>query len=399
MNRQSNINRTYQSSHPWIDFTLHLDKAPSRFWMLLGEACSMCELIRQSPLLPETFRALHQIYLERGVHATTAIEGNTLTIEEISQRVRGLLKLPPSKEYLGQEVDNIIGACNEILSAITTGDVPPMTPHRIKELNRVVLTGLALEPGVIPGEIPTGQYGVADYVAAPREDCEYLLSRLCDWLQEIESVEALDNRTATAILCAVLSHLYLVWIHPFGDGNGRTARLMEYQILAAAAVPSPAAHLLSNHYNETRSEYYRQLRLSSRVENGVIGFIVYSLQGFVDGLRSQMAHIQEQQLATLWENYIHSQFHGSSKADIRKRNLALELSRRGEPVLRNEVRLLSPGIAAAYARVTERTLNRDLADLEEMEIIERTRNGMRARKEIILGFLPPAGDAGIASEA
>ena len=361
----------------------------------------MCDQIRRSPLLPETFERLHQIYLERGIHATTAIEGNTLTVDEISRRIQGLLELPPSKEYLGQEVDNILNACNEILAGVATGSVPRMTFQRIQELNRSVLYGLRLEPGVIPGEIPARQYGVADYVAAPREDCEYLLSRMCDWLREIESTQVLGNRTATAILCAILSHLYLVWIHPFGDGNGRTARLMEHQILASAGVPSPAAHLLSNHYNETRAEYYRYLRLSSRVEGGVIGFLVYSLQGFVDGLVSQTAHIQQQQLAILWENYIHTKFHGSSRADIRalRRNLALELSRRDEPVPRNEVRMLSPGIAAAYARVTERTLSRDISELEETGLIERTRVGLRARKEIVLGFLPPSVDAQNDSEA
>lgn len=386
------MSRPYQSSHPWINFTLHLDRAPSRFWMLLGEACAICEQISRTPLLPETFTTLHQIYLERGVHATTAIEGNTLTIAQISQRIRGFLELPPSKEYLGQEVDNILGACNEILTAMTGGSLQPLTTQRIKELNRAVLKGLALEPGVSPGEIPAGQYGVADYVAAPREDCEYLLSRLCDWLREIESAQALGRRIATAIVSAILAHLYLVWIHPFGDGNGRTARLMEHQILAAAGVPSPATHLLSNHYNETRSDYYRQLRRSSRVENGAMGFIIYSLQGFVDGLQGQMAHIQEQQLGVLWENYVNAQFRGSSRADIRKRNLALELSRRNAPTPRNELRLLSPALAAEYARVTERTLSRDVAELEDLGLIARTRHGIRARKEIILGFLPPASD-------
>lgn len=384
--------RAYQASHHWINFVLHLERAPSRFWMLLGEAGAMCEQISRTPLLPETFEMLHQIYLERGVHATTAIEGNTLTIAQISQRIRGLLQLPPSKEYLGQEVDNILGACNEILEAMTAGTLPPLTPQRIKELNRVALHGLELEPGIVPGEIPAGQYGVADYLAAPREDCDYLLSRLCDWLREIESAQALGSRTATAIVCAVLAHLYLVWIHPFGDGNGRTARLMEHQLLAAAGVPSPATHLLSNHYNETRAEYYRQLRLSSRVENGAMGFIIYSLQGFVDGLRGQMALIQEQQLTAFWENYVNAQFHGSSRADLRKRNLALELSRHDAPTPRNEVRRLSAAVAAEYARVTERTLNRDIAELEKMGLIARTRHGIRARQEIIQGFLPPASD-------
>ena len=56
------------------------------------------------------------------------------------------------------------------------------------------------------------------------------------------------------------------------------------------------------------------------------------------------------------------------------------------------MRLLSPGIAAAYAKVTERTLNRDIADLEEIGLVERTRTGIRARKEIILGFLSPSRD-------
>lgn len=384
--------RAYQASHHWINFVLHLERAPSRFWMLLGEAGAMCEQISRTPLLPETFEMLHQIYLERGVHATTAIEGNTLTVAQISQRIRGLLQLPPSKEYLGQEVDNILGACNEILEAMTAGTLQPLTPQRIKELNRVALHGLELEPGIIPGEIPAGQYGVADYLAAPREDCDYLLSRLCDWLREIESAQALGSRTATAIVCAVLAHLYLVWIHPFGDGNGRTARLMEHQLLAAAGVPSPATHLLSNHYNETRAEYYRQLRLSSRVENGAMGFIIYSLQGFVDGLRGQMALIQEQQLTAFWENYVNAQFHGSSRADLRKRNLALELSRHDAPTPRNEVRRLSAAVAAEYARVTERTLNRDIAELEKMGLLARTRHGIRARQEIIQGFLPPASD-------
>ena len=382
--------RSYQSSHPWINFSLNLEQAPNRFWVLLGQARAMCEQLSLSPLLPETFSALHEIYLERGIHATAAIEGNTLSVEEISLRIRRQLTLPPSKEYLGQEVDNILEACNGILDGIEKGQAHPITPELIKEFNRIVLNGLELDPGVIPGEIPTSQYGVADYVAAPREDCEYLLSRLCDWLRDIEMSQVLEDRTDTALLCAILAHLYVVWIHPFGDGNGRTARLIEHQILAAAGVPSPATHLLSNHYNETRSDYYRQLRLSSRVENGALGFIIYSFQGFVDGLKEQMAQIQEQQLSVLWENHVNAQFHSSSRSDMRRRNLTLELSRRDDPTPIQELPLLSATVATDYARLTDRTLSRDVAELENRGLVERTRAGIRARKEIILGLLPPA---------
>ena len=119
---------------------------------------------------------------------------------------------------------------------------------------------------------------------------------------------------APAILKAMLTHLYLLWIHPFGDGNGRTARLLEYQLLLSARMPDPVTHLLSNHYNETRSEYYRRLNEASRVSNGVMNFLVYALQGFVDGLTEQVNTIKDQIRKDVWTNYVHRQFQGRTSA-------------------------------------------------------------------------------------
>ena len=57
-------------------------------------------------------------------------------------------------------------------------------------------------------------------------------------------------------------------------------------ILVISGVPAPAAHLLSNHYNQTRSEYYRQLGRASQSGGDVLPFITYAVRGFVDGLRA-----------------------------------------------------------------------------------------------------------------
>ncbi|MBQ7217222.1 MAG: Fic family protein [Synergistaceae bacterium] len=46
----------------------------------------------------------------------------------------------------------------------------------------------------------------------------------------------------------VVSHLYYVWIHPFGDSNGRGARVLEFRILMRAGVPLTTAHLLTSYY-------------------------------------------------------------------------------------------------------------------------------------------------------
>ena len=199
----------------------------------------------------------------------------------------------------------------------------------------------------------------------------------------------LGSPLAAPILKAILAHLYLAWIHPFGDGNGRTARLLEYQILLSAGVPSPAGHLLSNHYNDTRSEYYRRLDRSSRVRGGDMEFIVYALQGFVDGLDSQIEEIREQILDTTWTNYVHAQFADKSGAvDTRRRHLALDLSKSDAPVPRAGIRTLTPRLAEAYLNRTAKTITRDVNYLKRMGLILEGKDGITANKRIVLSLLP-----------
>jgi len=64
-----------------------------------------------------------------------------------------------------------------------------------------------------------------------------LLERLCVWLESADFTPQPGLELVYAILKAIVAHVYLAWIHPFGDGSGRTARLMEFQILMVAGVP------------------------------------------------------------------------------------------------------------------------------------------------------------------
>ncbi|MGB6685030.1 MAG: hypothetical protein WBH24_15380, partial [Candidatus Acidiferrum sp.] len=184
-------------------------------------------------------------------------------------------------------------------------------------------------------------------------------------------------------------------VHPFGDGNGRTARLLEFQILICSGVPAPAAHLLSNHYNATRTEYYRQLDFASRSGGDVIPFANYAVEGFLDGLRSQLGVIREQQWNVAWRNYVHEAFKDkNSPSDKRRRDLVLDLSEQKEAVPLAKLSQISPRIAVAYARKTDKTLSRDVAALTELKLLERDKEGKYlARKELILAFLPPRANA------
>ena len=374
---------TYLDTHPWITFKLDMREAPVRFWTLLGDACSKCEVITGIPLMPETAERLNLVSLERGAHATTAIEGNTLSQEEVSELARGQLRLPPSKEYLGIEVSNILGVFNEM---VDVDQIPPLNVNRVRYLNGRVLQDLELDADTVPGEIRAHEVVVARYKGAPARDCEYLLNRLFLWLDGMD-FELGHSDLALPIMKAIIAHLYLLWIHPFGDGNGRVARLVEYQILLSAGVPNPATHLLSNHYNDTRSEYYRRLDRASRDRNGVMDFLVYALQGFVDGLTEQVETIGDQIRKDMWTNYIYMKFRDrSGPADTRRRHLALDLSERDGPVRRRDIRLLTPRLAEAYSGKTDKTITRDLNALSEMDLITRTKQSILANKEIMQAF-------------
>jgi len=385
------VRRTYEETHPWLTFKLDMRNAPVLLWALLGEARSKIEHIAQSPLKPDVAEELHEVFLAKGILSTTAIEGNTLSEDDARQLVAGTLHLPPSRQYLGIELANILEAFNKIRRELIDGQELRLDPPTLKEYNRIVLQGLELEEGVVPGEIRTHSVVVGQYRAAPAEDCEYLLERLSEWLDTDFEPPDEDFRLPWVILKAVMAHLYFVWIHPFGDGNGRTARLMELHTLLAAGAPTPACHLLSNHYNLTRAEYYRQLRLASSSQGGdPVPFIAYAVRGFVDGLRDQLSTITEQQFKDRWEQYIYETFGDRrSQADQRRLELALELSKQEKQFIHSsEIRLLSPNLTLAYAGTT-RMVARDLNVLKEMGLVDLYADGwVTTRSYIIRAFLP-----------
>ncbi len=386
--------RTYERTHPWIAFRCDLKAADPSLWITLGEAASKCEHISRVPLRPATAQALHQLYLAKGAAATTAIEGNTLSEEEVLRAVEGKLVVPSSKQYLKQEVENIIGACNRIGQQLARDGLPEPSPALLCDYNRLVLDQLPRGEDIAPGELRRHSVLVGNvYRGAPAEDCPFLLDRLSEWLNgpdfQVPDEASPGMGIVYAILRAVVAHLYLAWIHPFGDGNGRTARLLEFHVLLTAGVPSPAAHLLSNHYNQTRTEYYRQLDLASKSGGDLVPFLKYAVRGLVDGLRGQLDYIWDQQWDVAWQNYVHEAFQArNSSSQIRQRHLVLDLGCQPGWIEFGKIVELTPRLAKAYAGKTPKTVQRDLNAIADMGLVERNGRKVRARREIILAFLP-----------
>lgn len=384
--------RRYMETHPWLTFVLDLKRLGYRTWLLLGEADSKCGHLAGAPLTPDVAAEMHTIYLSKGIHGTTSIEGNTLTETEVRQRIEGDLPLPRSREYLGTEIDAVLALCNELAAEVRDGRTPGLTVERIHEFNRRILEGQPAKDDVVPGQTRTHSVtvGINSYRGAPAEDCDFLLKKMVDWLNSLQAPENQPElRFPLAVLKAILAHLYIAWIHPFGDGNGRTARLIEFQLMIEAGAPTPAAHLLSNHYNRTREAYLVELDRTSRTDGfPVEGFILYALQGLVDELREQIGVVRAYQKEVMWQKIVHDSYRDEdTPAKRRQRHLILDMPA-GQVVSRVKLREVSARVAGEYAGSGSKTLTRDVNELLSRKLLLKSGASYLANREIVDAFLP-----------
>lgn len=384
----------YEQSHPWLSYKLTLNTEYSDLWFNLGEATSKVEHLCGVALSPLVASQMNILYLAKGARATTAIEGNTLSEEQVIDIVNEKLKLPESTEYLQQEVENIVNAYNSIIRQVKEG-TKDISPHLIKQFNKQVMQGLELEDEVIPGEYRHHNVLVGTvYRGAPAEECEYLINRLCQWLNDPNFllIQKKSQEVPAALIKAIVAHIYLAWVHPFADGNGRTARLLEFYILITAGLPVPAAHLLSDFYNKTREKYYLELKkLSSGIcpKYSLDSFINYAVSGFVDGIREQIELIRKEQLRVSWKNYVHETFADRNHTLTTKRQRALLLCLPDEGQKISTLKDLSPELYNHYRGKTDKCLKRDVKAIIDMGLAIREKGSViKPNKEKIEAFIP-----------
>ena len=388
---------TTPDQRPYLSFSFDMRHLSPTVWLSLGEAMSKCQHLAGVPLKPHRAEDMAAIYLARGVQATTAIEGNTLSTEEVEQIVKkGSAEVGKSREYLEREVQNVLTAIRDIDLALRAGETLPITRARLEALNHQILDGIPDEPEVVPGRVRTHNVRAGRYRAPQWQDVPELLDRFVAWIDELRSVVSSDaddrEKFVNAIIAAILAHLYIAWIHPFGNGNGRLARLIEVQILSESGViPIVATNLLSDFYNKTRDGYYRAL---DAAQHDVGAFIRYALEGFLDELRAQIDEVKQENIQIHWESYVYETFRGQPSTETRTRQRELALSMRdGVWFGARQITELTPRLARLYARVGERTPTRDLNDLVKMGLVARDGRKYRVRRDVIRAFMPPTWEA------
>ena len=381
-------------THPFMTYEFDVTALRPPTWLALGEAMSKCQHLAGAPLKPHAAEKLASVYLRRGVQATTAIEGNTLSDEEVQKIVdHGTAGVSESRQYLEREVQNVLAAVRDIDQALTHGHSLPVTRDRLCELNKQVLDGIPDAPEVVPGElrkhdVTAGRYRAVHWPEVP-EHVERLVRWVAELRDQVTSRSRPEERFVNAVLAAILTHLYIAWIHPFGNGNGRVARLFEVQILSeSGVVPLVATNLLSDHYNKTRNDSYRHLDLA---QTSVAEFVQYAVRGFLDELRDQIREVRDENHRIHWESYVYEVFNGTPNTDARARQRQVALAMPiGEDLTPEEATVLTLPLAKMYGAAGGRTPARDMNQLVLLGLV--TRHGKRkyrARHELVKAFLPP----------
>lgn len=356
---------------------------------MLGECDAYVKAISDIPLQPKYREKLLQLSLIKGAQATTAIEGNTLTQEDIEKIEEGW-KLPPSKEYLEIEVKNILDAFNTLLLEIIQGNNEYIiSSDLVKRFHQIIGKDLGDHFDAIPGKFRSDNRFVGPYRAPDYKYVNELMDKLCVWIRDEFHYEK-GQSFITSVIQAIVTHVYIEWIHPFGDGNGRTGRLLEFYILLRAGLPSIVSHILSNFYNLTRPEYYRQLDQAKK-NRSLTSFVNYAVRGFRDGLKENFDFIQGNQFLIFWQHYIYEIFadikYTKKEAFKRKRRLILQMPINKEFDV-DEILELTPSIAKDYATVKRPTVLRDLRELQEVELLEKVGKKYRANTKVLKSMMP-----------
>ena len=393
-------------SHDFIKFPPDLGNLSARTWLLLGEIQATSQRVRATPILPAHAYELDLQYLAKGVHGTTSVEGNTFAEEEVAKFIGEELPAYASRIAEVRQIKNMVDAFNLVARDEMYAGSPPFSLEHLNRYHQLVVNGLADSNGR-EARARTRQervVAVENYCPPPPEEREHLMAQFCDWLnEEDESATALDGYDiARSIVKALVAHVYFSWIHPYGVGNGRMARLIEHVILLRAGIPEVATHVLSYFYSKTLRQYDVELQLShGELTDGAYPpqgdlrcFVEYALEGFIHELNELVIVIGSMQVQALWRDHIHGCFPAKlTEEQQRRKRLALDLTDRclDQPVPLDAVRDVSAAMRDEYAELSDQTLSQDLDTLIKMDLLVQDGNGYQPNPEIMMSLFGNSG--------
>lgn len=281
-------------------------------------------------------------------HYTTHIEGTQLTLEQSEQLWAGehLAAVDPDDT---RELLNYRQAFDLVASYVGEGE--PITEGLIREIHKRLVEGVRGNSAA-PGEYRKIQNYVVNsktkeviYTPPTTYEVPQMMQALVDWINHETEIHP--------ILMSSIAQFQLVHIHPFLDGNGRTARLLSTLCLYQRGYDFKKLFTISEYYDRNRSDYYQAIQSVRQQDMDMTEWIEY----FIQGLSTQL-----QEVKLLGKQAIEQDVMIKKHRLSDRQKLAIEYISRHGGISIQQFEDICPD-------VTRRTLQRELKQLLDKDIL------------------------------
>lgn len=330
------------------------------------------EVIENAPLIPAYERKFREDAILRTVHFGTHLEGNDLTLTQAKDILSG-----ESIVARDRDIQEVINYRNVIayIDSLAKGDGNSTYNQEILSKIHKLTVEKILQDGNA-GKFRESQVVVKDaksgdvtFRPPPAVEVPYLLSNFFDWLNSARG-------GIHSVLRAGITHYVLVAIHPFVEGNGRTARAFATVVLFNEGYDIKRIFSLEEYFDRDVGAYYEALRLvSNQAPNLEDRDLTPWLEYFTKGLAIELEKVKDQVKKLSMDLRLKSKI-GGKQVQLSERQIKLMeyLSEHGSFKMAEAKR--------ALPMVSDDTVLRDLRDLIKKDII--TRSGKTKGVEYVL---------------
>lgn len=321
----------------------------------LQEIEALRNTIAGSRILPEAEASVRHRASVESVHSSTSIEGNPLNTNEV-RAVLAANKPYTKAEYAEIEVANYKAALDYI--DVRRHGTREIDLDDVLELHRIITDRLVthnrngkfrFNPVYIEDRDHQAIYEGADTHLVKQE-----VAKLLAWLKDYQF-------SVNPVILAGILHLHFVAIHPFADGNGRTARALTSLFLALSQYDNNGSLVLDSYYASDRQAYYAVLQLvnGKNYATSVKADLTPWLEYFTDGFLTSL-HVLDAEIRIL---------------NFGVENVTEQLSREDEDILSYARKFGSISISEAEAilpEVNRRNIQRHLKQLVDAGYLKLT---------------------------
>ena len=347
----------------------------------ITEARILALTIRDLPIVPDLASTIEEDVIKKSILGTAKIEGNPLEEKDVNRIIDSDDKSQFS-ERSEKEIANLKEAYDFVKTISFENPPIELSEDLITTLHRLITKEIDYGDN-LPGKYRNGRVEVGDHdhggIYVPPKIIEDISSLMKEFIRWINSDIAKEQ---DEILRPAMAHFYLGMIHPFWDGNGRTARLLEALMLTWNGHKYAPA-MLSNYYYDNVDEYYRAFSLTRKdKQKEITAFFEFYLKGLVSSLNEIKDKISWFINRFALRDYYLSQ---RKNRQLTERQYSLVLSMFDHDICfsMNEIMQIE-SLRQLYKGVSERTIRRDMDKLIQLGVLAKEDNTLKINNNLLL---------------